>query len=331
MSPANRKRLWLAIKTALALAIVTGVAVQFTRILSQPELRTVRFALRVEFLIPAGLLYLLGPHLLGGVLGAAAAPRQGVARVVVRRSAGVLRQPVRQVHPGEGGGHRHPGGDARARRARGWPVAVTATYETLTSMAAGALVGVLLLPYLGVLPPEVSANTVFLFGIAALPVALVLLNRLAVRVAARARSPDAPPFAQPFAVAHGPGPLARGARVVSAGVEPRADDPGRRPDPPAWTGPAYLGDLAAVALSYVLGFVVLVAPGGLGVREFVLKLTLTPRFVGPLDETIAAGQAVVVALVLRLTWSVMELCWTLGLWWLGRPSPPIATRGLERE
>ncbi len=39
------------------------------------------------------------------------------------------------------------------------PVAVTATYETLCSMAAGALLGVLLLPQLGVLPVEVSGKT----------------------------------------------------------------------------------------------------------------------------------------------------------------------------
>jgi len=79
----------------------------------------------------------------------------------------------------------------------------------------------------------------------------------------------------------------------------------------------------------VLGFVVLVAPGGLGVREFVLQLMLAPRFVGPVDETVASGLAVVVALVLRLTWSVMELTWTLGLWLVGRESPPVATGGLQ--
>jgi uncharacterized membrane protein YbhN (UPF0104 family) len=199
-------------------------------------------------------------------------------------------------------------------------VGVTATYETLTSMAAGALVGVLLLPYLGVLPPEVSANTVLLFGFAALPVALVLLNRLAVRVAARSRRPDAPPLPSPspWLLAQGllHGALGWCLLGVSLGLVIRAV----APQPPAWDVPAYLGELAAVSLSYVLGFVVLVAPGGLGVREYMLTLTLTPRFATTMDGAVAAGQAVVVALVLRLTWSGMELCWTLGLWWFGRPT-----------
>jgi uncharacterized membrane protein YbhN (UPF0104 family) len=52
---------------------------------------------------------------------------------------------------------------------------------------------------------------------------------------------------------------------------------------------------AAVTLSYVVGFVVLVSPGGLGAREAVLLHVLG----GPV--------AAVVALVLRLVWTTFEV------------------------
>ena len=50
-------------------------------------------------------------------------------------------------------------------------------------------------------------------------------------------------------------------RVVSSRVKPRARDPGGGART-AWNATSYLGDLAAVALAYVLGFVVLVCLEG---------------------------------------------------------------------
>ena len=69
-----------------------------------------------------------------------------------------------------------------------------------------------------------------------------------------------------------------------------------------------------MALAYVLGFVVLVAPGGLGVRELVLQHALIRQFAASQDESAAAGLAVVVALVLRLVWTIAELVLGLVLW-----------------
>jgi ubiquinone/menaquinone biosynthesis C-methylase UbiE len=57
-----------------------------------------------------------------------------------------------------------------------------------------------------------------------------------------------------------------------------------------------------------------VAPGGLGVRELVLQHVLTRRFIGQHDEMTAAGSAAVVALVLRLVWTIAELLVVLTLW-----------------
>ncbi len=66
---------------------------------------------------------------------------------------------------------------------------------------------------------------------------------------------------------------------------------------------------AIMGLSYVIGFVVIIAPGGLGVREFMLTLLLTPELVGVQGMGIEDARATVVlaVLVLRLVWTAAEL------------------------
>jgi uncharacterized membrane protein YbhN (UPF0104 family) len=66
---------------------------------------------------------------------------------------------------------------------------------------------------------------------------------------------------------------------------------------------------AIMGLSYVIGFVVVVAPGGIGVREFLLTLLLTPELVGVQGMETEDARAVVVlaVLVLRLVWTAAEL------------------------
>lgn len=52
-------RVLLVAKSGLALAIVLGVSIQFYRILSQLDFDRFPIAIRIELLVPAGLLYLL--------------------------------------------------------------------------------------------------------------------------------------------------------------------------------------------------------------------------------------------------------------------------------
>jgi uncharacterized membrane protein YbhN (UPF0104 family) len=314
-----RKRVWLLVKSALAAAIVVGVCVQFARILGQPELADYQFALRPHYLVPAGLLY-LAAHTLWGSFWVSLLRSQGVdVPWLVGLRAYFVSQFGKYV-PGKAWVIVIRVGMLRAVGGRPLPVAVTATYETLTSMAAGALLGVLLVPWLGVLPEVVSGNIVLVLGVAALPLALGVLNRLAVRIAARSRDPGAPPLPSPSLPLLARG-LLQGAcgwclLGLSLGLTIRAV----APDPPAWNLDGYLGDLAAVGLSYVVGFVVLVAPGGIGAREFVLQHALTLRSAPQFGEAVAAGQAVVVALVLRLVWTVAEVALALGLYFWKPPA-----------
>jgi uncharacterized membrane protein YbhN (UPF0104 family) len=59
--------------------------------------------------------------------------------------------------------------------------------------------------------------------------------------------------------------------------------------------------LASVSLSTFAGFLILVAPGGLGVREWVLIETLKDQ------PTIGSDKAIIAAGLLRIVWFVAEL------------------------
>jgi uncharacterized membrane protein YbhN (UPF0104 family) len=73
---------------------------------------------------------------------------------------------------------------------------------------------------------------------------------------------------------------------------------------------AFFGRLPALlAVSYVAGFVILLAPAGLGVREFFLVAFLAPELENLLATTPddARGLAVLATLILRMTWTTAEL------------------------
>jgi hypothetical protein len=82
-----------------------------------------------------------------------------------------------------------------------------------------------------------------------------------------------------------------------------------------WTLPAIGRISAAMGVAYIAGFVILLAPSGLGVREYFITLFLTPDLVGlglPAGE--ARGLAVLTALMLRVTWTAAELLAAAALW-----------------
>ena len=339
----TRKRLWLVVKSAVAAAIVGAVGRHFWKTLSAPEFAGTSFDLHAEYLLPAGLLY-LAAHCCWGSFWVRLLRSQGVpatwyaglrayfvsqfgkyvpgkALVILMRVA-MLRRVV-ETTDGEANG-------PPARTDNWLPVAVTATYETLTSMAAGAMVGVALLPYVGVLPAVVSRNLGLVFGVAALPVVLAVLNKLAARVAARRRGPDAPPLPAPPLLLMAQGLLHGAAGWCLLGLSLGLVVVAVAPGTPGSLADTYPGDLAAVALGYVAGFVILLAPGGLGARELVLEYALAPRFVPALGEHPAHGLAVVIALTLRLTWTAFEVA-LAGLLYFRKPAPAPAPVPAERE
>ena len=128
------------------------------------------------------------------------------------------------------------------------PVAVTATYETLCSMAAGALLGVLLLPQLGVLPVEVSGQTTRARrggGAAGRARGAEQARGAGGGEAARAGRPAA---AGPVGLPAGTGARARGVRALPAGLEPRADGDVASCRTRRAIAETYPADLGAVAI-----------------------------------------------------------------------------------
>jgi len=79
------------------------------------------------------------------------------------------------------------------------------------------------------------------------------------------------------------------------------------PEAPPWAWQTWARYTAFVALAYVAGFIVAPAPGGLGVRELILQQLLTPELAQSSSPEQAGAMAVVVALLLRLVWTIAEV------------------------
>ncbi|HEX4607573.1 MAG TPA: hypothetical protein VH092_05145 [Urbifossiella sp.] len=326
-----RTRLWLVAKTVLAVGIVAAVGLQFARILRQPALNPYPFDLRVGYLVPAGVLYLLA-HCCWGSFWVRLLRSQGVHVGLVYGLRAYFVSQYGKYVPGKAWVV-----FIRVALLRGvdggrpLAVGVTATYETLTSMAAGALLAAALIPRLGVLPEAVSPNVGWVVALALLPLALAVLNKLAARRVARLRGPGGVPLPSPplgllaQGMVHGVVGWALLGLCVSLGVAAVV------PGDPGWQPAAhYPADVGAMALAYVSGFFVLVAPGGLGVRELLLEAAIRPRFAPDLGAEVAAGLGVVIALVLRFAWTLAEVVVVLGLYFFCRPpaaAPPPADHG----
>ena len=187
----------LRIATAIiALVIVVAVGWTFAGLLKSPALQARENSVRYEYLLPAGLLYLVC-HTLWGTFWVQLLWGQGVA---ISWFAGVRIYFVSQF------GKYVPGKAwvilLRVALLRGQGIspaviAVTGTYETLTNMAAGAVVGVCFLPWAGLGIEFDSTKGFALFGLCSIPLVLVVVNRLGRRVIRKYRGPNARPLPAP--------------------------------------------------------------------------------------------------------------------------------------
>jgi uncharacterized membrane protein YbhN (UPF0104 family) len=293
----------------LPVAVIALVGWYFFDILRRPELRDVSYAFRVEWLIPAALLYLVA-HTIWASFWWTLLHNQGFP---ASYATGVRAYFISQY------GKYIPGkvlvilirivmlGASPKDKAI---VGVTATYEALTSMAAGAIIGAILIPLLNI---DLKALKFFvghdyiLIVVALVPIGIGLLHRLSVRIARRRRGPDAPHIPNMNLLI-----LIRGLFQASIGwfllgVSLWMTVQAIRPDPVPFSSDELLRLTAINALAYVIGFVAFFLPGGAGAREYVLAALLTAELiVAGVPEPAALGLGVVVALVLRLVWTLAE-------------------------
>jgi hypothetical protein len=89
----------------------------------------------------------------------------------------------------------------------------------------------------------------------------------------------------------------------------------------AWSWHSWWKDAGGVALAYVSGFVILLIPSGLGIREFFLRLFLIQTIAGriPMTEDAARATASLAVLMLRLVWTSAEVAIAALLYWLPGP------------
>jgi uncharacterized membrane protein YbhN (UPF0104 family) len=247
----------------------------------------------------------------------------------------------------------------RASLARGHGVSVglatlTSFYEVLTTMASGVLVAAVLFAVLGAdagaglraetlgrllrldLPAEgglqrsvVVLLAALLFVALIVPLQPAVFNWLAHRMSLPFRERDAArlPHIRLVYLLEGLGLTAVGWLLLGASFA--AALRGIVGDDWPWLDVRTARLPAVMALAWVIGFVVVIAPGGLGVREFLLTLLLTPELVGVqgMGPESARATVVLAVLVLRLVWTAAELVAALGCRLL--PTSPDGEAGKE--
>jgi uncharacterized membrane protein YbhN (UPF0104 family) len=359
------KQLGPVLKVVLTAAILVAVGRQFARDLQRPDLW--QRPIHLGWLVLAGLLYPFGLALSALYWGR-------LLRAFGERpsTAGMLRAyyiaQLGKYLPGKAWALAMRVGLARADGVRLGAAALTSTYEVLATMAAGVLLAAVLFALLGPAhtadidwaalrrlfllqapeKPVLDRKVLALLALGLLVPFIVVIappvfNRLMHRLARPFRKDDSAPLPRLRWPALLQGLTLPAVGWLLLGASLLAVFHAIMPDPPAWTW-RHLGLYTAyLTTAYVAGFVIVLVPGGLGVREFFLTLFLVPELAQRAggDEGEARAFAVLAVLLLRLVWTVAELLTAGALYLLpsraarsaskGASPPLLALRAGERE
>ena len=351
------RKWWRVLKKVFAIAIIAAIARIFIRdYVNNPDLW--KLPLRYDWLALAGLLYL------GGL---------GFSAIFWHRLLRSLDQPVdgytsfRAYYIGHLG--KYLPGKAwalflRANLASSAGVRVgvavqTSFYEVLTTMAAGALLGgvivALNLPSSGTAidwhgflrmftetKPEIVSLDYRLMGLVAIclilatgiPIFPPIFNRLVRRMHLPFRDKDSLPLPIIGFPAMAQGLLLTTVGWLFMGVSLLACLQAMLPSSPDWSIGNWGKNSAYLSLAYVAGFVVIWLPNGIGVRELFLAVFLTSELESVLgqDSSLSPHYARHAAVLLRITWTLVELVFIGSLYFLhymcGRRKP---TTGVAAE
>ena len=314
-----RFRRWLPLLKLLFTAVVlAGVAWFFVRILTSEELRNTdrsrsaaqilwdqARAARPADLALAAALYLIGMAFSGlfwvGLLRTAGAP--------LPVGAGLRAYYISHLGkytPGMGLPTVMRMTMAATAGVRPGTAALTAAYETLTTMAAGALVAALLLAWQAAGDPSLLWKALALLALAGVPILPGVFNPLVRRLSRRFTAGQPLPRLPWAALPVGLAVTACGWAFLGASLFAVAR--AVQASPPPWGVVECLDCTAIAALSYVAGFVGQ-TPGGLGVREVIMQQALAPRLGGD-------APALVAVLLLRVLWTAAEVAAAGVLFWL---------------
>jgi uncharacterized membrane protein YbhN (UPF0104 family) len=308
MNERSKKWLWRLAKALLAAAILVGVGRQFYHDLSkpagpdQPDLG--ELSLRPGWLAASGGLYLLALSMSAcywyRLLGAFG-PRPPFLKAYRAYFLGQLGKYV----PGKAWALLLRGGMVAGPEVRLGTAIITAFYEVLTTMSAGALIAAVVFIFS---PPQVAGfawhpvlTGLLLLGLCGLPLLPGVFNFLTRRMANRFANIDALRLPPIRILTLADGILITGCGWGCLGVSVWALLQGVLPQPPPLTFATWAQYCASIGLAYVAGFLAFVIPSGVGVREYFLRQLL--GFAGP-ERALAAA-----ILLLRLVWTTAELVW----------------------
>lgn len=334
------RKCWPLAKYLLTFAIVFFVGRQFYRDLNNPEFpNLLRRSLQPGWLALAGALYIAG-------LGFSAffwirlMRRLGQGPDVLPCLRAYYLGHLGKYLPGKAWALFLRASLARSPAVHGGVAGMTALYEVLTTMASGALLGAGLFWAFGhdtatgfnretlwrlLQGQEIDASLLDrrLMALIALglfvgivtPALPGVFNRLARRVALPFLEPGAPPPPRvPWAsLVEGLSLTVCGWFLLGASLWAVVRAVSGQPLP--FTGDLWGEYTGFLSLAYVLGFVVLFMPSGLGVREYFLTVFLTPSLAGQFGWTEAEAKpiAVMTVLLLRLVWTTAEVI-VAGFW-----------------
>jgi uncharacterized membrane protein YbhN (UPF0104 family) len=243
---------------------------------------------------------------------------------------------------------------ARGPRVRTGVAVASSFYEVLTTMSSGALIAAVFFTWAALTVPEgtpgidwrsmgdfvagrmsdkvllnplvPAALALVLLALTGLPILPPIFNRIVYRFAQPFREKDSAPLPR-FGMAG----LLEGVVLTSASWfifrgSMWAVLCGMVPQPPPWSWSGWGHSTAYLALAYVAGFVILIIPSGLGVRELLLCPFLASELerLPDVSESQARALAALAVLTLRTVWFAAEMVMVAIVYWL-----PVSDSGLE--
>ncbi len=321
MTPTTKRWLWRGVKLVLALVLLYFIGRQFQRDFEQLDLAEI--PMRPAWLIASGVVYLVGLY-----------PSVWFWRHLHERFGYAIPHyaALRAHYIGQLG--KYVPGKALAVAIRselvhpfGVPYGVSiivSFYEVLTGMAAGAIVAALVF----VLAPPGDLGLdwhpawlgVILLCVCGVPLLPGVFNFVIAKLTARIQAVELyrlPPVRFGTLTL---GLLTTGSGWWVQGLGVWAMLCAVVPEPPEWSLRMWAESTAAIAFANVAGFVIVVVPGGLGVREYLLKILLSAA--GP------PGYIATAALLLRLDWIIAEAVFALITYFL---KPTNHESGIRRQ
>lgn len=304
---------WALCKAGVIAAILASVGWQFARIMHDPSLWRGDFTVRPSWMMLSGAIYLVSLifpaffwygllHVLGEkppVLMTLRAYYVGqIGRYVPGKFVGIIVR-TNLLH----------GLGIRNRVA-----VLTIIYESLTTLASGALLAGIVLTWqsAGGAPPYWKVMGLML--LLAIPICPGVFNFLVKKLAPPAEETNGEVPRIKFATLLAG--LTAGALCWAVqGLSLWALLNAILPQPAALAGGTLALYAAFVALATLAGFLILLVPGGLGVRELVLQQLLAGQLASG-GAAHGAVESVVAVLLLRLVWSIAEVTTAALLYWV---------------